>query len=72
MDVLILKHEPYGVIVDFGYEYSGIIQITDFKDDGIMTSAEYPPIGTKIKAKVLGFKDHGFQIWFGVRPSQLK
>jgi ribosomal protein S1 len=66
------RHEQYGVFVDIGYEFDGLIQITDFKDEGIMTQEEYPIIGSKIRAAVLGFKDHGCQIWLGVKPSQLK
>ncbi len=67
----ILKHEPYGVFVDLGYGYDGIIQITDFKDEGVMLPEEYPEIGKEIKAAILGFKDHGNQIWLGVKPSQI-
>ena len=68
----ITKHEPYGVFVSIGYEYDGLIQVTDFKDDGIMTPEEYPIIGDQILAKILGFKDQGRQVWLGVKPSQLK
>lgn len=67
----ILRHEPYGVLVDIGYTYEGLIQITDFKDEGIMTPEEYPSIGSEIRVAVLGFKEHGCQIWLGVKPSQL-
>jgi ribosomal protein S1 len=68
----ILRHEPYGVFVDIGYEYDGLIQITDFKDEGVMTPELYPPVGTEVRAKILGFKDHGHQVWLGVKPSQLQ
>ncbi len=65
------RHEPYGIFVDVNLPVEGIIQITDFKDEGIMSSQEYPPIGKEIEAVVLGFKESGKQIWLGVRPSQL-
>jgi small subunit ribosomal protein S1 len=68
----VLRHEPFGVFVDVGYGYDGLIQITDFKDEGVMTPDEYPAIGKKIQAVVLGFKDRGRQIWLGVKPSQLE
>jgi ribosomal protein S1 len=68
----VIRHEPYGVFVDIGYEYDGLIQITDFKDEGVMTPEEYPVIGSKISAVVLGFKDYGCQVWLGVKPSQLE
>ena len=68
----ITRHEPYGVFVDIGYEYDGLIQITDFKDEGVMTPEEYPAVGDEVQVKVLGFKDPGRQVWLGVRPSQLQ
>lgn len=67
----ITRHKPYGVFVDIGYEYDGLIQITDFKDEGVMTPEEYPAIGEQVQAKILGFKDHGCQVWLGVKPSHL-
>lgn len=68
----ILRHEPYGVFVNIGYEYDGLIQITDFKDEGIMTPELYPTVGSEVRAKILGFKDHSCQVWLGVKPSQLQ
>lgn len=65
------RHEALGVFVDIGYEYDGLIQITDLKDEGRMSADEFPEIGSVIRAKALGFKDHGHQIWLGVKPSQL-
>lgn len=59
----ILRHEPYGVFVNIGYDYDGLIQITDFKENGVMTQKEYPGIGEEIQTVVLGFKDHGQQVW---------
>ena len=67
----VLRHEAYGVIVDIGHDYDGLIQITDFKDDAVMTLGEYPPVGEEIQAVVLGFKERGRQAWLGVKPSQL-
>jgi ribosomal protein S1 len=68
----IQKHEPYGVFVDIGYQFEGLIQITDFKDEGVMTKEEYPSIGEEVRAKILGFKEPGNQIWLGVKPSQIR
>ena len=67
----ITKHESYGVLLDIGYEYDGLIQITDFKDEGAMTPGEYPAIGDEVEAVILGFKELGHQIWLSVRPSLL-
>ena len=68
----IIRHEPYGAFVDIGYDYDGLIQITDFKDEGVMTPEEYPMVGEKVQVKILGFKDHGCQVWLGIKPNQLK
>lgn len=67
----VVRHEAYGVVVEIGYDYSGLIQITDFKDDEVMTSEEYPPVGQEVHAVILGFKEHGRQVWLGVKPTQL-
>lgn len=67
----VLRHEPYGVFVDIGYPYEGLIQITDFNDEGKVTPENYPPIGSIIRAAVLGFKDRWCQVWLGMKPSQL-
>jgi len=63
---VVTKHEPYGVYVNIGYSFDGLIQITDFKSHGVMTTAEYPPINSEIKAKVLGYKEVGKKIWLGI------
>lgn len=68
---VVLKHEPYGVFVDIGHGYDGIIQITDFNDHGVVTTKDYPPVGTRLLTTVLGFEDHGFQVWLGVKPRQM-
>ena len=72
VDGVVIRHESYGAFVDVGLGFDGLIQITDFKDAGVMSPDEYPKIGSKIRAVVLGFKERGCQIWLGVRPSQLQ
>lgn len=65
------QHWPFGVFVDIQrIPFVGLIQITDFKDEGVMTPDEYPPVGSPVEAVVLGFKEIGNQIWLGVKPSQ--
>lgn len=68
---VVLQHEPFGIFVDLGYDYQGVVQITDFKDSGVMTPDQYPDIGQSITAVVLGFKESGQQIWLGMKPSQI-
>ena len=66
-------HRPFGVFVDIGYDdYRGLIQITDFVDEGRMTPDEYPPIGASIQGVVKGYTyDERKQIWMSVKPSDL-
>jgi hypothetical protein len=68
----IKEHHPFGVLTAIlDIPFDGLIQITDFKDAGRMTPSEYPPVGSEVEAVVLGFKEHGRQIWLGVKGSQL-
>lgn len=61
------------VFVDISnLEFEGLIQIPDFKDEGTMSTAEYPKIGSTIEAIILGYKETGQQIWLGMKPSQMK
>ena len=63
---------PFGVFVDIGHhdKVMGLIQITEFLDDGIMTEKMYPAIGSKIKAVIIAFtEDDRKQIWLSVKPS---
>ena len=69
---LVTKHEVYGIYLDLGYGFDAVVPRTEFKDDGTMTEEEYPHVGSEVKAKVLGFRDHGEQIWMSVKPSELK
>ena len=49
------------------------VQITEFSDEGRMTSDQYPPTGDPIEAVVLGHTDeHRKQIWLGMKPSQFR
>jgi predicted RNA-binding protein with RPS1 domain len=68
----IIRHEPYGVFVDIDCPFEGLIEIPEFRENGIMmTQQEYPHIGERVKAVVLGFKDMGSQVKLSVRPSRL-
>jgi predicted RNA-binding protein with RPS1 domain len=68
----ITRHAPYGVFAKIsGVPFNGLIEITDFKDEGRMTVDEFPAVGSTLTAVVLGFKESGHQVWLGVRPSQI-
>ena len=68
----ITRHAPYGAFARIPeVPFDGLIQITDFKDEGRMMTDEFPAIGSTLTAVVLGFKEAGHQIWLGVKPRQI-
>lgn len=69
---VVTKHFPFGIFVALtGIKFTGLVQITDFKDEGVMTPCEYPAVGSSVDVVVLGFKETGQQIWLGMKSSQL-
>jgi ribosomal protein S1 len=70
----VTEHCPFGVFVDLGDPVAqGLVEITNFLDEGRMTPDRYPPVGASIEAVVLGHADsRRKQIWLSVRPSQLR
>jgi ribosomal protein S1 len=71
---VVTQHHPFGILVDLGDPVAkGLVQITEFLDEGCMTPEGYPPVGTSIEAVVLGHTDsHRMQIWLCMRPSVLR
>lgn len=67
----VTRHEAYGMFVDIGLECEGLIQIVDIKDEGRATPDDYPSIGTRVVARVLGFKENNRQVSLGMKPSHL-
>ncbi len=67
---VVLKHEAFGVFVDIGCGFDGLIEIIAFRDEGIMTPDMFPAVGAQVKAKVLGFRESNNQIWLSIKPSQ--
>lgn len=70
----VTAHHPFGIFVDLADPVaSGLIQITEFRDDGRMTPEQYPARGETIEAVVLGHTDQSRkQVWLGMKPSQLR
>ncbi|MBW4502968.1 MAG: S1 RNA-binding domain-containing protein [Scytonema hyalinum WJT4-NPBG1] len=69
---VVKKHRPFGIFVALvEINFIGLVEIPNFKDEGIMTASEYPAIGSEVDVVVLGFKETGQQIWLGMKPSQL-
>lgn len=72
LTVRVTLHRPFGVLVEIpNIPFQGLIQITDFRDEGRMTPDQYPAVNSVVEAVVLGFKETGKQIWLGMKPSQL-
>lgn len=72
----VTHHFPFGIFVDIGSKsVIGLIQITDFTDEGIFSPKDYPIIGSYISAVVLAYTDGKHdsrnQIWLSMKPSIL-
>jgi ribosomal protein S1 len=67
----VVAHWPFGIFLDIGSsEVLGIIQITDFLDEGRMKMEMYPEIGTAVSCRVIGYTEAPpNQIWLSVKPS---
>ena len=69
----VLAHWPFGIFVDIGRPFVGLVEIVNFKERGErMSPTEYPALGSAIKCVVMQFADHNFQVRLSVRPSDLK
>jgi ribosomal protein S1 len=69
---VVTKHASFGIFVALPeVRFEGIVELGDFKDEGIMTRSEYPEVGSLVDVSVLGFKESGQQIWLSMKPSQL-
>lgn len=71
---IVVHHAPFGIFVDLADPVAmGLVQITEFSDEGRMTIEQYPPIGAPIEAVVIGHTDDNRkQVWLCMRPSVLK
>jgi len=66
-------HAPFGVFVTL-HEGSvkGLIKIPDFLDEGAMSPAMYPDLGTTIGAVVVGYNESNCcEIYLSAKPSIL-
>jgi ribosomal protein S1 len=48
---------PYGVWVDLGVGFDGLLLVPEMTGDGPRSMEDYPPAGTSIRAKVLWHND---------------
>jgi len=66
-------HAPFGVFVEIDEpSVKGLIKIPDFLDEGAMSEAMYPEVGTSIGAVVVGYNDSNCrEIYLSAKPSVL-
>lgn len=66
---IVTRHESFGVFVDLGYSFEGLIEMVHFIVTPGAGPERYPDIGTRISVIVFGFRDHGHQIAVGLPQS---
>jgi ribosomal protein S1 len=66
-------HAPFGVFVKMDESsVKGLIKIPDFLDEGEMSEAMYPEIGTTIGAVVVGYNESNCrEVYLSAKPSVL-
>lgn len=70
---VVTHHAPVGFFVDLGGGAGGHVRITDVKDGGCVTMADYPPLGADIALYVWGVATGGRpHVVLSIRPSLLQ
>jgi ribosomal protein S1 len=66
-------HAPFGVFLNIDESLvKGLIKIPDFLDDGEMSEAMYPEIGTTVGAVVVGYNESNCrEVYLSAKPSVL-
>jgi ribosomal protein S1 len=66
-------HAPFGVFVKMDESLvKGLIKIPDFLDEGEMSEAMYPEIGTTVGAVVVGYNESNCrEVYLSAKPSVL-
>jgi len=72
LEGVVTHHFGFGIFVVLpGIEFTGLVTLPDFKDEGNVTRCDYPAIGSSVNVVVLAFKEMGQHIWLSMRPSLL-
>lgn len=71
VDAIVTRHEPYGFYVDFGADQEGVVVITMISNDKNQSNPPFPPIGSKVKAFLLGYGGPNNQPRLSIRPVDL-
>jgi ribosomal protein S1 len=66
-------HAPYGVFLTIDESLvKGLIKIPDFLDEGEMSEAMYPEVGTTVGAVVVGYNESNCrEVYLSAKPSVL-
>jgi ribosomal protein S1 len=66
-------HTPFGVFVEIDQSLvKGLVKIPDFLDEGEMSEAMYPEIGTMVGAVVVGYNESNCrEVYLSAKPSVL-
>lgn len=66
-------HTPFGVFLKIDESLvKGLIKIPDFLDEGEMSEAMYPEIGTIVGAVVVGYNESNWrEVYLSAKPSVL-
>lgn len=62
------KHAIFGVFVSVDEKIDGIVERIQMEQVGYDTPRDYPPVGSVIKGRVLGFRDWSHQVEIGLFP----
>jgi ribosomal protein S1 len=57
---VVTRHETFGIFIDIGEIFECLLQITEFPGDYKRSIEDYPPIGSEVTARIIGFSS--FQI----------
>jgi predicted RNA-binding protein with RPS1 domain len=70
---IVSHHAPIGFFVHLGGNAGGLVRIIDVKEEGVVTAADYPPVGSEVDVYVWGVATGGRpHVILSIRPSLLR
>jgi small subunit ribosomal protein S1 len=61
VDGTVTRVEPYGVWIDLGIGFVGLLLVTEMAGDGPKQLDDYPQVGSTVTATVIGYNDERTQ-----------
>ena len=73
----VIIHATFGILLNIGHgSILGLIEVPQIREKGepglFNYSTMYPPLKSKVKARVLGHRPENNQVYLSMRPSVLK